>query len=211
MITIYHLSESRSERQVWLMEELGEPYEFKEFKRQPNMEAPPDYRALHPMGTSPMIRDGDQVLIESGAITEYILERYGRGRLEPKQGTPERVRYLQWMHFSEGMAMSGMMNEALILMCGVDGATSPVVKMLRSRNDRMFEWINLELGRRPYFVGDEFTAADIMMTFIFPVYERFLQRPLTPFPNIQRYMELIEQRPAYQRAMTRANPGGPHW
>jgi glutathione S-transferase len=211
MITIYHLSESRSERLIWLMEELGEPYEFREFKRQPNMEAPPEYRALHPVGTSPMIRDGATTLIESGAIVEYILERYGRGRLEPERNTPERTRYLQWMHFSEGMAMSGMMNEALILMCGVNAAESPIVTMLRSRNDRMFDWIDAELGQRPYFAGEEFTAADIMMTFIFPVYKRFVQRPLAPYPNITRYIERIEQRPAYQRAMARANPGGEHW
>jgi len=211
MITVYHLSESRSERIIWLLEELATPYELTEFKRLPNMEAPPEYRALHPMGTSPMIGDNGEVLIESGAIVEYLLERYGAGRLEPAPGSPQRTLYLQWLHFSEGMAMSGLMNEALLLMGGVNREQSHILDSLRRRNDRMMAYIDTELGRRRYFVGEEFTAADIMMTFIFPVYTRFLQRPLTPYPNSIRYMRDIEARPAYQRAMARANPGGAHW
>jgi len=211
MITVYHLSESRSERIIWLLEELATPYELTEFKRLPNMEAPPEYRAMHPMGTSPMIGDNGEVLIESGAIVEHILERYGEGRLEPAAGSPQRTLYLQWLHFSEGMAMSGLMNEALLLMCGVDREKSNVLDSLRRRNDRMMAYIDTELGRRRYFAGEVFTAADIMMTFIFPVYARFLQRPLAPYPNSSRYMRDIEGRPAYQRAMARANPGGAHW
>jgi len=212
MLTVYHLSESRSERIVWLLEELSTPYELIEFKRLvPSMEAPPEYRALHPMGTSPMIGDDGRVLIESGTIVEYILERYGNGRLVPPVNTPERTRYLQWMHFSEGMAMSGLMNEALLLMNGADPAQSSILGSLRRRNDRMMDYIDGELGRSSYFAGDEFSAADIMMTFIFPVYIRFLQRPLAPYPNAVQYMHRIEGRPAYARAMARANPNGAHW
>jgi len=211
-VTVYHLSESRSERIVWLLEELSTPYELVEFKRLvPSMEAPPEYRALHPMGTSPMIGDDGQILIESGTIVEYILERYGSGRLVPPRKTPEHTRYLQWMHFSEGMAMSGLMNEGLLLMNGADPAQSSILGSLRRRNDRMMDYIDGELGRSRYFAGDEFSAADIMMTFIFPVYIRFLQRPLAPYPNIAQYLHRIEARPAYERAMGRANPNGAHW
>ena len=211
-IIVYHLSESRSERIVWLLEELCAPYELIEFKRLvPSMEAPPEYRALHPMGTSPMIGDDGQILIESGTIVEYILERYGSGRLVPPRKTPEHTRYLQWMHFSEGMAMSGLMNEGLLLMNGADPAQSSILGSLRRRNDRMMDYIDGELGRSRYFAGDEFSAADIMMTFIFPVYIRFLQRPLAPYPNIAQYLHRIEARPAYERAMGRANPNGAHW
>jgi glutathione S-transferase len=211
MITVYHLSESRSERLVWLMEELGSAYELREFKRLPSMSAPPEYRALHPMGVSPMIRDGDEVLIESGAIVEHILQRYGNGRLQPAPGTPEHTRYLQWLHFAEGTAMNGLMNEALINMSGGAGPQSPMMAMLRGRNDRMMDYIESELGQRDYFAGDYFTAADIMMTFIFPVYKRFVGRPLEHYPNICHYVRRIEARPAYQHAMARANPGGLHW
>jgi glutathione S-transferase len=211
MITVYHLSESRSERIIWLLEELSIPYQLAEFKRMANMEAPPEYRALHPMGTSPMIGDNGEVLIESGAIVAHLLERYGEGRLEPAVASPQRTLYLQWLHFSEGMAMSGLMNEALLLMCGVEREKSHILDSLRRRNDRMMAYIDTELGKRRYFVGDEFTAADVMMTFIFPVYTRFLQRPLAPYANSTRYMRDIEARPAYQRAMARANPGGAHW
>jgi glutathione S-transferase len=211
-VTVYHLSESRSERIVWLLEELSTPYELVEFKRLfPSMEAPPEYRALHPMGTSPMIGDDGQILIESGTIVEYILERYGSGRLVPPRKTPEHTRYLQWMHFSEGMAMSGLMNEGLLLMNGADPAQSSILGSLRRRNDRMMDYIDGELGRSRYFAGDEFSAADIMMTFIFPVYIRFLQRPLAPYSNIAQYLHRIEGRPAYERAMGRANPNGAHW
>ena len=211
-VTVYHLSESRSERIVWLLEELSTPYQLVEFKRLvPSMEAPPEYRALHPMGTSPMIGDDGQILIESGTIVEYILERYGSGRLVPPRKTPEHTRYLQWMHFSEGMAMSGLMNEGLLLMNGADPAQSSILGSLRRRNDRMMDYIDGELGRSRYFAGDEFSAADIMMTFIFPVYIRFLQRPLAPYPNIAQYLHRIEARPAYERAMGRANPNGAHW
>lgn len=211
-ITVYHLSESRSERIVWLLEELSVPYELIEFKRLvPSMEAPPEYRALHPMGTSPMIGDEGRILVESGAIVEYIVERYGNGRLVPQRNTPEHTRYVQWMHFSEGMAMSGLMNEALLCMSGADAARAPVLGSLRRRNDRMMDYINDELGKSRYFAGDEFSAADIMMTFIFPVYIRFLQRPLAPYPNAVQYMRRIEGRAAYERAMSRANPNGAHW
>jgi glutathione S-transferase len=211
MVTIFHLSESRSERLIWLMEELGEPYELCQFNRLPTMEAPPEYRALHPMGTSPMIRDGEDVLIESGAIVEHLMGRYGGGRLQPAPNSPDRVRYVQWLHFAEGMAMSGLMNEALLLMAGGENAASPVTAMLRSRNDRMMRYIDGELEHRPFFAGADFTAADLMMTFIFPVYRRFLQRPLTPYPHIVRYVNRIEARPAYIKAMALANPGAEHW
>ncbi len=203
MITIYHLFNSRSERIFWLMEELGEPYEHRDYKREPSMSAPADYRALHPMGLSPAIRDGDLVLVESGAIVEYILEKYGKGRFVPKLGTPERPLYLQWMHFSEGTAIASILNEGMFS----EGAgTNRFSTIWRERNERMLNYLNDELGRRPYFAGRDFTGADIMMGYPFGTYERFLRRPLTPYPNIQAYLTRIRARPAYQRAQAIAMP-----
>jgi glutathione S-transferase len=204
MIAVYHLLQSRSERVIWLLEELGEPYELVSFKREPNMEAPAAYRALHPMGTSPILRDGDVTLVETGAIVEYILGRYGQGRLTPAPGTREHAHYLQWMHFAEGSAAFSYLTEAMLAVAAKGGRGGPrlngLVKLWRDRNDRTIPYLDDELGRWPYFAGEAFTAADIMMAYTFGVFERFIGRPLSEYANITRYCERVFARPAYLKA-----------
>jgi glutathione S-transferase len=205
VITVYHLLKSRSERVIWLLEELGEPYELLAFRREPNMEAPAAYRAVHPMGTSPIIRDGEVTLVETGAIVEYLLEQYGKGRLEPAHGTRDRALYLQWIHFAEGSAAFSFLLEAILdLMAhghGLNSRQQAMAQLWRDRNARTLPYLNDELGRRPYFAGDAFTAADIMMSYTFGIYERFLGRPLEPFENIGRYCKTVFARPAYIRSV----------
>lgn len=207
MITIHHLENSRSERMIWLMEELGLPYELQRFARDPSMKAGEAYRALHPMGKSPVIRDGEATLIESGAIVEYIIHRYGSGRLAVPVDSPDYARFLQWMHFAEGSAMTQLLVH--ILMCGfipgVDQA-APFVAYTKERTAHLLNFIDGELNPGPYFVADEFSAADIMMTYCFGTVRGFLQIDISPYTHITRYLARIEQRPAYRKAMAIANP-----
>jgi glutathione S-transferase len=207
MITIYHLNLSRSERIIWLMEELDLEYKLEKFQREPGMEAPTSLRAIHPLGKAPVIRDGDSVLIESGAIVEYIINRYGKGRLGVAVGSPDYARYLQWMHFAEGSAMTQFLLQLFLggFIPGVD-QTSPWVTRTKERTGGMLQFLDSELSARPYFVGQEFTAADLMMMFPFFIAQNFLQLDLSPYTNITRYLDRIVKRPAYQKAMAIANP-----
>lgn len=204
MIEVHHLIRSRSERVIWLMEELGEPYEIFHYRRERDMSAPAAYRALHPVGTSPIIRDGGLTLVETGAIVDYILGTYGKGRLVPTAGTDDYGRYVQWFHFAEGSAAFSFLTEAILLANAEAGAEPNwLVKLWRDRNDRIIPYVDDELGRRPYFAGAEFTAADIMMAHTFGTYERFLKRPLPA--NITAYCDRVLTRPAYLKAMAIAD------
>jgi len=207
MITIYHLESSRSERMILLMEELGLPYDLQRFPRDANMRAGEAYRALHPLGKSPTIRDGDTVLVESGAIVEYIVNRYGEGRLSVPVNAPNYGRYLQWMHFAEGSAMSQMILHLFLggMVPGVD-QSSPFVAGMMDRTAQMLGYIDAELKDRPYFAGAEFTAADIMMSYGFGLARRLMGGDLARFPSLSAYTQRIEQRPAYQKGMAIANP-----
>jgi len=205
MITIYHLLRSRSERVIWLLEELQEPYDLIAYVREPNGEAPAAYRALHPMGTSPIARDGDLTLVETGGIVDYVLARYGKGRLVPKPGTREHDMYLQWMHFAEGSAAFSILCESMLTAAAKPAEARNRVKALaklwRDRNDRMLPYLDGELARWRYFAGDDFTAADVMMGFPLSIYERFTGRKIEGFPNLERYCADIFARPAYVKAM----------
>jgi len=208
MITIYHLNTSRSERIIWLMEELGLPYQLEKFQREADMGAPESLRAIHPLGKAPVIRDEDTVLVESAAIMEYIINRHGGGRLAVPVESPDYPRYIQWMHFAEGSAMMQFLNHLFLsgrFVPGVD-QSSPWVKRISARSVELLKYIDSELVTRPYFAGDNFTAADIMMMFAFDVARNFLQIDMTPYPNINKYIERIAKRPAYQKAMAIANP-----
>lgn len=202
MITIYHLSTSRSERIIWLMEELEEPYELVKFQRV-NMRSPPEMKEVHPLNKSPTIRDGDQTIIESGAICEYIVETYGKGRLAPPIGTPERARYLQWMHFSEGSLLPTLF-QTLRATGAFGGEPTGDLDASKKTSDRYLDFVEAELEGRPYFAGSEFTAADIMMMYAL----RFLERitDIAKYPNIKAYRDRIAARPAYQKGMAIANP-----
>ena len=206
MITIYHLSTSRSERIVWLMEELGLEYQLSRHQREPNGAAPDALKAIHPLGKAPLIRDGDTVLAESGAIVDYIVHRYGNDRLAVQPQAAEYARYLYWLHFAEGSLMS-LMLIALVLSRVPEASASPAGTRVLARMKQMLAYVDAELGAGPYFAGAAFTAADVMMLFPFTTMRLFLDYDLAPYPNILAYMKRIEARPAYRRAMALAEPG----
>jgi len=206
VITVYHLNSSRSERVVWLLEELGIPYQMEKFRREPNGAAPPAMKAIHGIGRSPIIHDGDTVLAESGAIVEYLVQRHGDGRLAVPHDAPNYPRYLYWMHFAEGSLMPLMLN-ALVLSRVPEAKESPVNKRVRERVQAVVAFVDAELRTRgPYFVGEEFTAADVMMQFPFGTMRRYLEYDLEPYASVRLWLDRIEERPAYQRAIALAGP-----
>jgi glutathione S-transferase len=205
MITIYHLSTSRSERIVWLMEELGLEYKLERFQREANGAAPEALKAIHPVGKAPVIRDGDTVLAESGAIVDYIVHRYGDGRLAPEPSEPTYARYLYWLHFAEGSLMT-LMIAAFVLSRLPEANGGAAWARVRERMNEMLRYIDSELAATPYFAGTDFSAADVMMVFPFTTMRLFFDYDLAPYPNILAYLERIAARPAYQKAMALAGP-----
>jgi glutathione S-transferase len=204
VITVHHLYSSRSERIVWLLEELGVPYGLEWFQREASGAAPPAMKAMHALGKSPMITDGDLLLAESGAIVEYIVRRHGDGALVPRADTPDFTRYVYWMHFAEGSLMS-LMLIALVLSRIPEAKDSPVRARILARVAAMLAYVDGEIAKSDYFAG-EFSAADVMMVFPLTTMRRYLEYDIAPYPNIQSYLRRIGARPAYQRAMARAGP-----
>jgi glutathione S-transferase len=205
MLTVHHLGRSQSERIVWLCEELGLDYELKRYERAPLL-APPDYKALHPIGTAPVITDGDVVLGESGAIVEYILAKYGGGGLRRSPEHPEFASYLYWLHFANG-SFQALLHRTLIARRLEPPPEHPVLINLQTRLDGALEFMNRRLGEANYLAGDELTAADIMMVFSLTTMRSFTAYDLKPYPNILAYLRLIGVREAYQRAMRKGDPG----
>jgi len=205
VITVYHLTISRSERVVWLMEELGLEYRMEVHPREGSGAAPEAMRAIHALGKAPIIRDGDTVLAESGAIVEYIVHRHAGGRLAVPPADPGYARYTYWMHFAEGSLMS-LMLIALVLSRIPEARESRVRTRILDRMEKMLAFVDAELGAGPWFAGERFTAADIMMVFPFTTMRRYLEYDLAPYPNIAGYMQRIESRPAYAKAMALAGP-----
>jgi glutathione S-transferase len=205
MITVHHLASSQSERIVWLCEELDLPYALVRYERDPvTRMAPPEYKALHPFGTAPVITDGDLVLGESAAIVEYIARRYADGHLILGPGHADFVSYLYWFHFANGSFIPSVMIEMLAPKSesASGGAGAPSTA---SRSQLALAMIEARLGVAKFFAGDEFTAADIMMCLM----RFFATRDPTPYPNIRAYLQRIGERPACQRAMARAEPNSP--
>jgi glutathione S-transferase len=199
MIVIHHLNNSRSHRILWLLEELGIEYRLEKYSRDPKTNlAPPELRAIHPLGKSPVMQDGELILPESGAIIEYLLERYGEGRLAPQPGTPERVRYLYWMHFSEGTLMLHLVSRLYLSRVG------EAAKAMQGRLEVMIgnelDLIEHELGRSLHIAGEEFSAADIQMGFAleFAVFAGFASDKHT---KLREYLGRMQARPAYRRAI----------
>ena len=205
MITIYHLETSRSERIVWLMEELGLDYKLEIFPREATAAAPSPLNAIHPLGKAPVIRDEDMVLAESGAIVDYIVHRHGGGRLALRPESPAYARYLYWLHFAEGSLMS-LMLISLVLSRVPEAGTSPVTARIGERLKQMLAFVDTELGSGPWFAGAEFTAADVMMAFPFTTMRHFLDVDLAAYRNILAYVQRVEARPAHQKAMALAGP-----
>lgn len=208
MITIYHLNSSRSERIVWLMEELGLPYALHEFRRAPDMRAPPELAQIHPLGRAPVIRDGDTVLAESGAIVQYIIARHGEGRLAVTPFEPNFASYLYWLHYAEGSLMLQLLRESSLERMLPNPDHTPGMARVREATWLHLKAIDDALGQSAYFAGDTFTAADLMMAFPFTTLRQFLPHPpdLSAYPALQAYLQRIEARPAHQKAMALAGP-----
>ena len=205
MITIYHLDTSRSERIVWLMEELGLEYKLELFQRNDNGSAPDALRKIHALGKAPVIRDGNTVLAESGAIVDYIVHRYAGDRLAVAPAAADYARYIYWFHFAEGSLMS-LLILALVLSRVPEADASPVRARVLERMKQTLAFIDSELALATYFAGATFSAADVMMTFPFTTMRHFLKYDLAPYANILAYLQRIESRPAYQKAMALAGP-----
>lgn len=219
MIVVHHLNNSRSQRVLWLLEELGVEYEVKRYERDPEtMRAPPSLRAVHPLGKSPVITDGDRTLAESGAILEYLVERYGAGRLIPKEGSEERLRYRYWMHFAEGSAMTPLLLKLiferippnlpfLIRPVGRAIAAGVGAKLIEPQIKEHLDFMEGELTRHgPYFAGEEFTAADVQMSF--PLEAAASRAGLDASrPRLHGLLQRLHARPAYQAAL---KVGGPY-
>jgi glutathione S-transferase len=207
MITVHHLGVSQSERVVWLLEELEIPYTLKHYERDATTRrAPAAYRALHPMGIAPIITDGNLVLPESGAILEYVIAKYGNGRLAVGPDRKNFADYLFWFHFANGTMMPSEMSGIISTVLKLK-ADDPLMPMLTERRTRAYGLVESRLGAVPYFAGDEFTAADIMMLFPLTTMRAFAQRDLSPFPHVRAYLKRIGERPAYRRAMAKGDPG----
>jgi glutathione S-transferase len=219
MITVHHLENSRSQRVLWLLEELGLPYEIRRYERDKATKlAPPELRQVHPLGKSPVISDGEVTVAESGAIIEYLLDTYGEGRLRPPPGTPERRRFSYWLHFAEGSAMPFLVMRLVferIRKTPVPFLIKPVVKGIADKVgssfidpniDSQLAFIESELAARPWFAGAEFSAADVQMSFPLEAAAAARGGLAGRYPKTTAWLARIHARPAYQRALQRGGP-----
>jgi len=216
MLTVHHLNNSRSQRVLWLLEELGVPYEIVRYQRQPSMLAPKELRQIHPLGKSPVITDNGNTIAESGAIIEYIVDSYGEGRLIPPPKTPERLRYTYYLHYAEGSAMFPLLQKLIFsLLPGRSPALMrPVVGMISKKvlatmvdpqiRTHMDFWEST-LSTSEWFAGAQFTAADVQMSF--PLEAASARGGLGPeHPKCLAFLARIHARPAYQRALEKGGP-----
>ena len=216
-LTVHHLNDSRSQRVLWLLEELGLPYEIKHYQRdKATMLAPPELRAVHPLGKSPVITDGKAAVAESGAIIEYLVDREG-GKLRPAPGTPEFLQYRYWLHFAEGSAMSPLLMKLVFDKVAsapmpffvkpvARGISAQVLKSFVMPNiERQLDFMEAELAKRPWFAGAEFSAADVQMSF--PLEAAAQRAGLDASrPKLMDWLQRIHARPAYRRALERGGP-----
>lgn len=202
MLVVHHLNNSRSQRILWLLEELGLDYEIKRYERDPNtMLAPASLKEVHPLGKSPVITDEGLTLAESGAIIDYLVERYGEGKLAPPPGTPEKLRYAYWLHYAEGSAMPLLVMKLLLDNFGL-GDSVASTQFVAPQLKLHFDYLEGELGKTTWFVGEEFTAADVQMSF--PVEAAAAQLGVdASCPKLKGFLERIHARPAYKRALER--------
>ena len=207
MIVLHHLNHSRSHRILWLLEELGLPYELRLYERDPETRfAPPELKAAHPLGKSPVITDGRRTIAESGAIIEYLIHKYGRGRLAPKPGSSEWIDYIQWLHFAEGSAMLPLLLALYVGRLGEAGA--PLKPRIDSEIANHLGFIENELkGGHAFVCGKSFSGADIQIGFVLDAAEA--RGRLEPYPECRRYLEAMRARPAYRRAMERGGQAMP--
>ena len=217
MIVVHHLNNSRSQRVLWLLEELGVPYEVKRYERDPKtMRAPASLRAIHPLGKSPVVEDGGKVLAESGAIIEYLADTYGNGAFAPKPGTPERFRYTYFLHYAEGSLMPFLLMKLVFgeLPKKVPALIRPVARLLMGGAQSGFvdpelkmhlDYLEGELGKAPWFAGETFSAADIQMSF--PLEAAAARAGLDKrYPKLSAFLATVHARPAYRRALDKGGP-----
>lgn len=205
MLTIHHLGISQSERIIWLCEELGLAYDLRRYARTRfKRMAPPEYQALHPMGIAPVVEIDGRMLAESGAIIEYIVQRHGGGRLQPKPEDETYADWLFWFHFANATLMP---SEMMAIVVRTIPWTWPIRKAARYRSIRGFALTETRLGQTPWIAGNEFTTADIMMAFPFTTSRVFTKATLEDYPNIRAWLQRIGERPAFQRAMAAGDPG----
>ncbi|CAL4867808.1 hypothetical protein MMA231_02075 [Asticcacaulis sp. MM231] len=216
MITVHHLDNSRSQRILWLLEELGLPYEIKAYKRdKKTMLAPPELKAVHPLGKSPVITDGARTLAETGAIVDYLVSTYGDGRLIPTAGSEERFSYTYWMYYAEGSAMTPLLLKLITnnIRERAPLFIRPIAAGIANKLDATLVTPNLTanidfwedtLRQSPWFAGADFSAADIMMSF--PLEAAASRAGANTKPHIKAWLASIHARPAYQQALKRGGP-----
>ncbi len=218
MIIVHHLNNSRSQRVLWLLEELGLPYEIQKYERDPQtMLAPPALLKVHPLGKSPVVTEDGVTVAESGAIIEYLLERHGGGRLMPAPGTPERLRFTYWLHFAEGSAMSPLLMKLVFdrietspmpffvkpIARGISGKVKKA--FIEPNLKRQLDYMESELAKSEWFAGNEFSAADIQMSF--PVEAAAQRAGLDASrPKLITWLKKIHARPAFRKALERGGP-----
>ncbi|THD73202.1 glutathione S-transferase [Phenylobacterium sp.] len=197
MLVVHHLNDSRSQRILWLLEELGAPYEIKYYQRDAATRlAPPELKAVHPLGKSPVITDGDTTIAESGAIVDYIQRKYGGGRLGPPAGEAAAEKYGEWLHYSEGSAMLPLMLNMYVGRLGEAGA--PLHPRIQSEMANHLSYVEGSLKGRDWLMGD-FSAADIQMSFVGEVARAMGQ--METYPDIKGWVDRFQARPAYARAL----------
>jgi glutathione S-transferase len=203
MLTIHHLNESRSQRIVWLVEELGVPYEIRHYQRNPQTRlAPPELKAIHPLGKSPVITDNGRTVHETGAIVDYIIRRHGGGRMQPDPRSADYDVYQQWLHYGEGSAMLPLMLNMYVGRLKEAGA--PLHPRIESEIANHLGYIEGALRGREFFVGNELTGADVQMSFVGEVARA--QQKLSSYPSFDAWLDRMHARPAWQKAIEKAGP-----
>jgi glutathione S-transferase len=203
MLVVHHLNDSRSQRILWLLEELGAPYEIKHYKRDANTRlAPPELKDVHPLGKSPVMTEDGHTIAESGAIVDYILRKHGGGRLAPAAGSPDLEKYKEWLHYAEGSAMLPLMLNMYVMRLGEAGA--PLHPRIADEMGNHLGYVNQSLAGRDWLIGDSLTGADVQMSFVGEVCSAFGQ--FDRYPNIKAWVDRIQARPAYVAALEKGGP-----
>ena len=203
MLVVHHLNESRSQRILWLLEELGAPYEIAFHQRDADSRlAPPELIAVHPLGKAPVIVDDGRVVHESGAVIDYIIRKHGKGRMAPTPGTAEHEAYLQWLHYAEGSAMLPLMMLMYVMRLGEAGA--PLHPRIESEIANHMSYVEGALAGRDWLLGAEPTGADVQMSFIPEVLKAFGK--LDAYPNMAAWIERIHARPAWKAGLDKGGP-----
>jgi glutathione S-transferase len=203
MITVHHLNESRSQRILWLLEELQLPYEISSYQRDGKTRlAPPELKAVHPLGKSPVISDNGRVIIESGAIIDYIIRRHGGGRLQPDASSAAYDEYMQWLHYAEGSAMLPLLLKLYASRLGE--AAAPLSPRIESEISNHLGFIDKSLSDRDYLLGDTLTGADIQLSFVGEIARTRTNR--AAYPSLDAWVKRFQGRPAYKAAIARGGP-----